>query len=184
MLEPGWHTLPSQQPVGHVCALQLELTHERPSHVAPAAQLVHCAPLAPHAVALEPGWHTLPWQQPLGHVCALHVVVWQEPALQNWPTAHALHATPPVPHVGLACSRRQKPSWQQPSAQVLALQATGVVHTLLLHRCAPAQTSHVRPPEPHAVFSSPSTHTPALQHPFGHVSALHEPPVHWPELHV
>lgn len=56
---PGWHTLPWQQPLGQVAALQLA-THEVPSHAVLLPQIVHVAPPVPQAAFRVPTWHTLP----------------------------------------------------------------------------------------------------------------------------
>ena len=45
---PGWHTLPWQQPLVQVAALQ-HATHEVPSHAVLLPQIVHVAPPVPQS---------------------------------------------------------------------------------------------------------------------------------------
>ncbi len=71
---PARHTLPSQQPEGHVVGVQvLPPTHTPALQVWPDAQVPQAAPPLPHADVDVPGMHTLPLQQPSGQVAALQV---------------------------------------------------------------------------------------------------------------
>ena len=71
---PGWHTLPAQQPLGQVLALQVLPPLHRPAlQVWPLAHTPQVSPPAPHAEVLVPTWQTLPWQHPSGQFSALQV---------------------------------------------------------------------------------------------------------------
>lgn len=58
---PGRHTLPEQQPLGHVVTLQVEPPLHWPElQVCPPEHALHALPPAPHALVAVPGKHTLP----------------------------------------------------------------------------------------------------------------------------
>src|SRR5579872_1272976 len=118
---PGRHTLPWQQPKGHVDGLH-GATHAWFWHVSPnIEQFWHWVPPPPHAVVLPPGTQVLPWQQPNGHVFGLqvpmptHVWPWQVSpnGAQFW------QMTPPVPHAVCVVPETHVLPWQQPLGQVV-----------------------------------------------------------------
>lgn len=70
---PGWHTPATQQPIGHVCALQVP-TQEPPSQV-PWPHDSQALPCEPHAMLVGLITQLVPMQQPLAHEVELHVDV-------------------------------------------------------------------------------------------------------------
>ena len=127
-LLPAWHTpFESQQPVGHVVALQVPqvcvpglhvvaagqspppLQPQRPeTHACPAiaaVQSVHAPPVVPHAPAAVPARHVPPPQQPPMQVpwpAPPHAAVHAPPAQVGCRPVHAAQAAPAVPHMPLA----------------------------------------------------------------------------------
>jgi hypothetical protein len=164
---PSSHTLPLQQPVGHVVALQLDAVTQRPEEqLCPPPQLVHEPPPLPHADVEVPSSHTLPLQQPLGHVDAEQLeLATHRPALHTWPLPHSTHCAPPVPHDVTLGDVSQSPNLQQPVGQVLALHVEPPTHWLSEQRRPSAQALHASPPDPHALSLPPARHTPSRQHP-------------------
>jgi hypothetical protein len=165
----------AQQPVGHVCALQLE--HTPLVHV-PVPQLVQAWPKRPHCVLVAGSTHVLlvMSQQP-AHVWALQ---------PHWPKKHVLPAghAGPVPHwhvplavqVSAVCRSQlvhappaaahaladrgtQVEPEQQPFAQLVAVQLLQTPPVQVLPLVHAAQ---LRPPAPHAVDESPVAQVVAL----------------------
>ena len=93
---PDWHTPPAQQPVGHVCALQVPV-HTPPSQV-PWPHASQALPSAPHAMFVGVITQLAPIQQPLAQEVELHADV------AHWPPVHAeppqsRHARPFAPQL-------------------------------------------------------------------------------------
>jgi hypothetical protein len=92
------------------------------------------------------------------------------------PPLHVAHAAPPVPHWEVDCDPccTHVSPLQQPVAQEVALHTH--VPVAVSHAWPPAHVTHAAPPAPHALADCDpgSTHAPlAVQHPPGHVLALH-----------
>lgn len=177
---PAWHTLPTQQPDGHVVELHVEgVTQVWPVHVWLLEQLAHVAPPWPHAELEVPAMHTFPEQHPLGHVVALHVEPpTHEPAEQLWLGEQLAQAAPPIPHAAVEVPERQTPSWQHPEGHVVALQVELVpVHcrVSLEQVCAEPHAEQRAPPVPQNEVVVPVRHTEPSQHPSGHVLASQVP---------
>jgi hypothetical protein len=167
---PGKHTLPLQQPLGHVVALHVEPPVHAPLlHVCAPLQVAQLEPPAPHAEVEVPGMHTSPTQHPLGHVVTLQdeVVVTQRPALHVWFALHTVQDRPPAPHASVEVPVRHVLPLQQPLGHVEALQVLVVfthvpcaVHCSLL-----PHTSHKSPPRPQAACALPGWQAPLMQQP-------------------
>ncbi len=78
---PGWQTPATQQPAGHVCALQVP-TQAPPSQV-PWPHCSQALPSEPQAPFVGTVTQLEPMQQPLAHEIALHVDI------AHWPPVHA-----------------------------------------------------------------------------------------------
>jgi hypothetical protein len=152
----GVQTLPLQQPFVHDVASH---THAPPTQACPGA---HARP-APHAqtpAAHESersgshAMHVLPFVPHVDELVAMHVAPLQQPLAHD--VASHTHAPPtqcwPATHGALV------PQAHAPFAQESASIGSHVAH-------AP-------PLAPHALVDG-TLHTPAWQHPFGHVVALH-----------
>lgn len=177
---------PSQQPVGHVVALQPAPWHAPLMHPSPGGQATHAFPPLPHEMVLFPSSQTpAVSQQPVGHVEALQGGGRHVPALQLSPGGHAEHPPPPFPQAPVLVPVSQKPrASQQPVGHEAALQ-TGPMQDPAEHESRGGHGKHALPPVPHAVWLVPDSHFPELsQHPFGHVEALQVAPRHAPPAHV
>jgi hypothetical protein len=176
---PGWQTpVMSQQPVGHVMALQVDPLQAPPTQVSVDGQVAHVAPPVPqNAVVVPASQIPVLSQQPVGQLAALQGGGLQVPALHVSPVGHAVHVAPPVPHALELDPVSQKPSVSQhPVGHVMALHATPT-HAPARHASPGGHGSHGKPPAPQAEVLVPASHLPALsQQPVMHVRGLHVRP--------
>lgn len=160
---PGKHTLPEQQPLGHVEALHVDVGVHCccALHVSLPAHSSHATPPVPHALVEVPGMHTFPEQQPLGQVDALHddVTFTQRPEEHVWLEVHAMQVLPALPHASPDVPDTHWFPEQQPVGQFVALQVLVVLmHAPLEHCSMLPHTSHKSPPRPHAMVDVPPMH--------------------------
>ncbi len=172
----------SQQPMGHVMALQVTPWHEPETHVSPDGHTAHALPPVPHSVVTLPGSHRPDvLQHPVGQVEALQGGGRQPPPLQLSPDGHAVHVAPPVPQALVLVPVSQNPrASQQPVGHVVGPHAMPM-HNPARHESPGGHGTHAKPPAPHAEVLVPDSHMPPLsQQPVAQLRGLQVIPSHAP----
>ncbi len=185
---PVRHPPALQQPA-HVAALHPGASQRPPpngsmAHDCPLdAQLEHVSPPVPQAESAVPGTHAPFVQQPVQPGAQAVVThCWRFGSQDIWTCWQSMHALPKLPQSDVTFPGWHVPvSSQQPSGQVPSLQ-TPASMTAATHECVvtshvgaevPRQLVQAAPPAPQNAAAVPMTHWPWVQHPVGHVVALH-----------
>jgi hypothetical protein len=149
----------SQQPLGQLLALQVELVgvHTWFLQASLLPQVLQAPPPVPQAASLVPGTQA-PWavQHPLAQVVAsqvtdLHCWFSQMPGAQSW------QVLPPVPQAPELVPGRHAPLKQHPLAQVSGPQGLAL-HAPATHCSSELQVTQTLPPLPQAASPVVSTH--------------------------
>jgi hypothetical protein len=173
---PGWQvpSRRSQQPVGHVEALQGGGWQTPALQLSPDGHEAHVKPPVPHAPGLVPvSQKPSASQQPVGQDFGPHATPMQTPVRHESPAGHGTHAEPPTPHAEVLVPDSQRPALsQQPIGQVIGLHVAPT-HAPIVHTSPTGQSAHDSPPMPQAAVLVPSWQVPVVsQHPVGQVAAL------------